>query len=57
MSLAPGEKKTLYFRLGKDELTCWSPSVKTWVLEPAVFGVRAGEDSTATLHANFEVTP
>jgi beta-glucosidase len=57
VSLAPGEKKTLYFRLGKDELTCWSPSVKTWVLEPAVFGVRAGEDSTATLHANFEVTP
>ena len=56
VTLAPGEKKTLHFRLGKDELTYWSPSEKKWVVEPAVFDVWAGEDSTATLHANFEVT-
>jgi beta-glucosidase len=56
VSLAPGEKKTLHFTLGKDELTYWSPALKTWVLEPAVFDVWAGQDSTATLHANFEVT-
>lgn len=56
VSLAPEEKKTLHFTLGKDELTYWSPSEKTWVLEPAVFDVWAGEDSTATLHASFEVT-
>lgn len=54
--LAPGEKKTVHFTLGKDELTYWSPSLKTWVVEPAVFDVWVGEDSTATLHANFEVT-
>jgi beta-glucosidase len=53
--LAPGEKKTLHFTLGKDELTYWSPALKTWVLEPAVFDVWVGEDSTATLHANFEL--
>lgn len=56
ISLAPGEKKTVHFTLGKDELTYWSPSVKGWVLESAVFDVWAGDDSTATLHANFEVT-
>jgi beta-glucosidase len=55
VTLAPGEKKTVHFGLGKDELTYWSPSLKTWVLEPAVFDVWAGEDSTASLHANFEM--
>jgi beta-glucosidase len=54
--LAPGEKKTVHFTLGKAELTYWSPSLKTWVVEPAVFDIWVGEDSTATLHANFEVT-
>jgi beta-glucosidase len=55
VSLTPGEKKTLHFTLGKDELTYWSPSEKKWVLELAVFDVWAGEDSTAKLHASFEV--
>jgi beta-glucosidase len=55
VALAPGEKKTLHFTLGKDELTYWSPSEKKWVLEPAVFDVWAGEDSTAALHGSFEV--
>lgn len=56
VSLAPGEKKTVHFTLGKDELTYWSPSLKDWVQEPAVFDVWVGEDSTASLHGNFEVT-
>jgi beta-glucosidase len=56
VSLAVGEKKTVHFTLSKNELTYWSPSVKDWVLEPAVFDVWAGDDSTATLHGNFEVT-
>jgi beta-glucosidase len=55
VSLAPGEKKTVHFTLGKDELTYWSPSVRAWVQEAAVFDVWAGEDSTASLHGNFEV--
>jgi beta-glucosidase len=57
VSLAPGERKTLHFTLGKNELTYWSPSEKKWVLEPAVFDVWAGEDSTAQLHGNFDVVP
>jgi len=57
VALAPGEKKTLHFTLGKDELTYWSSSEKKWVLEPAVFDVWAGEDSTASLHGSFEVLP
>ena len=55
LTLAPGEKKTVHFTIGKDELTYWSPSAKKWVVEPAVFDVWAGEDSTATLHGSFEV--
>ena len=55
VTLAPGEKKTVHFSLGKDELMYWSPSEKKWVVEPAVFDVWAGEDSTATLHGTFEV--
>lgn len=57
VTLAPGEKKTLHFTLGKDELTYWSPSEKKWVLDPAVFDVWVGEDSTAKLHGSFEVVP
>jgi beta-glucosidase len=57
VTLAPGEKKTLHFTLGKDELTYWSASEKKWVLETAKFDVWAGADSTAQLHGNFEVVP
>ena len=56
VSLTPGEKKAIRFTLGKDELTYWSPSLKTWVLEPAVFDVWVGDNSNAVLHTNFEVT-
>jgi beta-glucosidase len=55
ISLAPSEKRTVQFRLGKDELSFWSPESKQWVVEPAVFDVWAGEDSTAQLHRTFEV--
>jgi beta-glucosidase len=56
VSLGPGESKTVHFTLGKDELTYWSPSEWKWVIEPAVFDVWVGEDSTASLHGSFEVT-
>jgi beta-glucosidase len=55
ITLAPGEKRTVQLRLGKDELSFWSPESKQWVVEPAVFDVWAGEDSTAQLHGTFEV--
>lgn len=55
IALAPGEKKTVRFTLGKPELTYWSSAVKNWVQEPATFDVWAGGDSTATLTTTFRV--
>ena len=56
IALQPGETKTLKFSLSKDELQFWSPQSKEWVVEPSMFDVWAGGDSTASLHAEFSVT-
>lgn len=55
ITLAPGEKKTVQFTLGNDELSYWSPSLRKWVEEPEQFDVWVGEDSTAKLHSSFKV--
>ena len=55
IALAPGEKKTVRFTLGKAELTYWSSAVKGWVQEPATFDIWTGDDSTATLTTTFRV--
>ncbi|MDE3104776.1 MAG: beta-glucosidase BglX [Acidobacteriota bacterium] len=57
IALQPGETRTLTFKLGPDELQFWSPQTRQWAVEPAQFDVWAGEDSTASLHAAFTVTP
>ena len=56
LTLAPGEKKTVHFSLGNDELTYWSTATRSWVVEPSKFDVWVGSDSTAQLHGNFEIT-
>jgi beta-glucosidase len=56
IALQPGETKTLKFPLGKDELQYWNPQTKQWIVEPSDFDVWAGEDSTASLHAELKVT-
>ena len=56
VSLQAGETKTLTFPLGNDELQFWSPRTKKWAVEPSAFDVWAGEDSTASLHADLTVT-
>jgi beta-glucosidase len=56
IALQAGETKTLKFPLGKNELEYWSPEKKEWIVDPAEFDVWAGEDSTASLHAEFKVT-
>jgi len=56
VTLAPGKTQTLNFPLGPDELSFWSPQAKSWNVELATFDVGAGEDSTALLHAELEVT-
>jgi beta-glucosidase len=56
VALKPGEKQTLKFTLGQNELHFWDPQTKKWVVEPSTFDVWAGEDSTASLHAELTVT-
>jgi beta-glucosidase len=55
VTLAPGEKKTVRFTLGRDELRYWSAAAKGWVQEPATFDVWAGGDSAAQLATAFRV--
>ena len=55
IALKPGETRTLKFPLGRNELQYWNPQTRTWIVEPATFDVWVGEDSAATLHAEFAV--
>jgi len=55
ITLQSGEKKTVTFKLGKDELTYWSTNANAWIQDPASFDLWAGSDSQASLHAEFEV--
>ena len=55
--LAPGEKKTVHFTLGKSELSYWSAQSKGWVQEAESFDLWVGTDATATLHGTFKIVP
>ena len=57
VTLQPGETQTLRFSLRKDELQFWSPQTKRWVVEPSVFDVWVGGDSTAELHGELTIEP
>ena len=57
VTLKPGETQSLTFTLGPDELSFWSPATKLTAVEPGVFDVWAGEDSTAKLGTKLVVTP
>ena len=57
MQLGAGQKRTVRFTLGKDELSFWSPQSKKWVQEAESFDVWVGGNSTATLHDGFRVKP
>ena len=56
LTLEPGAKQTVHFKLGPDELQFWSPALKKWVIEPEQFDVWAGDNSQAKLHAEFRLT-
>jgi beta-glucosidase len=56
VSLATAAKKTLTFKVGRNELTYWNAATRKNVLEPAAFDVWVGGDSTATLKGSFNVT-
>jgi beta-glucosidase len=57
VALQPGEKKTVRFALGPEELGYWSTARGAQVQEAAPFDVWVGGDSTATAHAEFTVVP
>ncbi len=57
VSLAAGERKTLHFTIGKNELSYWSAQAKDWVQDAAAFDLWVGSDSTAALHSTFQVVP
>jgi len=56
VALEPGAKRTVHFKLGKDELQFWSPAEKKWTVEPEQFDVWVGGDSSAALHGEFRLT-
>jgi len=56
ITLEPGAKESVHFKLGPDELQFWSPALKKWVVEPEQFDVWAGDNSQAKLHGEFRLT-
>jgi beta-glucosidase len=56
IGLKPGERKTLRFKIGKDERTYWSAATRSWVVDPSTFDVWVGADSSASLHTSFDVS-
>jgi len=55
--LAPHEKKTIQFKLSKEDRAYWSAATKSWVNDVSQFDLWAGGDSTATLHETFATIP
>jgi beta-glucosidase len=55
LTLKPGETKKVTFLLGPAELGYWSTNAGKWIQEAEAFDVWVGEDSTATLCAEFAV--
>jgi beta-glucosidase len=53
--LKAGERKTLRFKVGKDERTYWSAATRSWVVDPSTFDVWVGPDSSASLQTAFDV--
>jgi beta-glucosidase len=43
--LAPGETKTVTFRLDSSAFAFWSPEKKDWTVEPGVFKICIGDSS------------
>lgn len=53
--LKPGEKQTVHFKLGYDELSYWSTAQGRYLVEETEFDVWVGGDSRAALHGRFRV--
>jgi len=57
ITLKPGEKQTVTFPLDTNELAFWSTQTRQRSIEPGVFDLWVGFDSTATDHTTFTVLP
>lgn len=57
ITLRPGEKKTVRFAVGPNELRYWSAAARDWVNEASTFDLWIGFDSQAPSNATFSQTP
>jgi beta-glucosidase len=55
--LTAGEKRTVSLTLHASDLGFWSPQTRQWAVEPGLFDLWMGEDSTASEHVTFSVVP
>ena len=55
VTLKPGERKTVTFALGPDELSYWSTQAGKRIQDAEAFDVWVGADSLAALHSDFAV--
>jgi beta-glucosidase len=55
IELRPAERKSVRFKIGREERTYWSAATRSWVVDPSTFDVWVGPDSSASLHTSFEV--
>ncbi|MDX1545474.1 MAG: beta-glucosidase BglX [Rhodothermales bacterium] len=55
IELAPGETRTVAFRLRPEDLRFWGPG-DAWTVEPGFFTVMVGGSSAETLTTRFELT-
>ncbi|MET0269296.1 MAG: glycoside hydrolase family 3 N-terminal domain-containing protein [Sphingomonas sp.] len=56
VTLRPGERRTLTFRLSDAELRYWSAAKRGWTVENSVFDVAVGGDSNAPFATTFKTT-
>jgi beta-glucosidase len=54
IALAPGQTRTVSFRLTADDLSFWGPAMKR-IVEPGFFRVYAGTSSEQVQEARFEL--
>jgi beta-glucosidase len=55
VTLQPGQKQEVSFKVGREERNYWSAAKNGWVVEPSDFDVWIGNSSSATLHDSFTV--
>jgi beta-glucosidase len=57
VTLKAGERRTVTLTLDTQDLGFWSSATHRWSIEPGTFDLWVGNDSAATQHATFELTP